>query len=282
MRLLVSPQRLRGTGFTLIELLVVISIIALLISLLLPALGSARRSARTMKSQSNIRSIGQTFHMYAADHGNLFPAPTRGMQGGEWRPDEPWERSILPYADGGGDEIWRGWRGANPPTRDGWRNEVFQSPFHQAQYTGTPPTQILSYMFNKSHPDDIDNWGPHKDFNPDAIVPDRKGEGWATSGNQMPLLLTNMWPYVKTQPSQKTIQKGWFGNSSTKQWWEFSATKRDTHKNRLTANAHNRSREGWHRDGHVEIYHEEDLSGADGDPLEKNLHWNFVTSAGDY
>lgn len=58
----------RMRGFTLIELLVVISIIALLISMLLPALSSAREAANVAYCGTNLRTLAGTASMYLDDH----------------------------------------------------------------------------------------------------------------------------------------------------------------------------------------------------------------------
>ncbi|MFH0963894.1 MAG: DUF1559 domain-containing protein [Planctomycetota bacterium] len=65
-------------GFTLIELLVVMVIIALLVGLLLPALGRAREEARKTQCRSNLRQIGIAMIMYANDNQGYTPQVNGG------------------------------------------------------------------------------------------------------------------------------------------------------------------------------------------------------------
>jgi len=88
--------RKRICGFTLIELLVVISIIALLIAILMPALNRAREQAKSVSCMSNLRQMATAMALYAEDHDGAI----MGMDYGH----KYWFRQIAPYL---GDKSFR-------------------------------------------------------------------------------------------------------------------------------------------------------------------------------
>ena len=84
-----------GSGFTIVELLVVITIIAMLVALLLPALSSARGAARLMQCSNNLKQVALAMHTYHDSHDTL-PVGAYACCWGTW------QAAILPYLIGPG------------------------------------------------------------------------------------------------------------------------------------------------------------------------------------
>jgi prepilin-type N-terminal cleavage/methylation domain-containing protein len=93
-------------GFTLIELLVVISIIALLLAILLPALNRVKEQAKQTRCLANLKQIGLAMHAYAGDYDYLLPRaelrPGIGIYTGI---DMRWPVLFMPYLGGISDNV---------------------------------------------------------------------------------------------------------------------------------------------------------------------------------
>jgi len=145
-----KSSRLRG--FTLVELLVVIGIIALLISILLPAMNRVREKGNQTKCLSNLRQLATAFRMYANEYKDWYPAgsryPDASMKWEDWfwYQEKP-VGTVRPIADPALSPICK--------YIGGFRAELFRCPSddvesHTNTWVATNPQYKYSYSFNSN------------------------------------------------------------------------------------------------------------------------------------
>lgn len=166
-------------GFTLIELLVVISIIAVLASLIAPAVQSARRAARKVQCLSNMRNVGLAMQNFASSNNGSLPAlvstqTVTNSGGQQGTMTVPWTILLLPALDNSA--LLKNIRNdalvaagvATVNTGAGFENvaiEVFTCPDHVAAYKKPGG---LSFVVNAGHMPSA-GWGGGANNTPASI-----------------------------------------------------------------------------------------------------------------
>lgn len=133
-----SPAPRSSVGFTLVELLVVISIIALLIGILLPALGSAREAGRSVACLSNLRQISVAGYMYMDDFDEY--VGWTGFADGDRK------RKLFYYLQQGRDN-------SDPSAIQVWRCPSAQSVIDPTTREETAASYGFNRMLNRVRPD---------------------------------------------------------------------------------------------------------------------------------
>lgn len=124
------PARRVRSGFTLIELLVVVAIIAILASMLLPALGRAKAKGKAIQCVNNLKQVGLAMILYSDEYNGFIP---RGN-------GYPWFLVYMPYMPEGGSardyRTVRIYRCSAYPDRDPKRKQIITYVINAWKFSG--------------------------------------------------------------------------------------------------------------------------------------------------
>lgn len=255
----------RGRGFTLIELLVVISIIAVLMAIMMPALAKVRSQAATVVCKTQLKDLGTAMNMYITENNGKIPDSQPFNSAGQPVAGDKWFQKLAPYynrsadytavLNNTGDNIYN-YDFFRCPTQAKFAKQVISAGNNSAGASGVYGCNI--YFTNYSNPDKYNtsykyNWRKASSIKMPAGLPllgDVSMEAPANDGAKLGL---GGWLMRGAYPHPNAIVKyGWEGNLQRNEYDHFGpAPNHEGKTNYLFADGHTETLGIWPWQDHL-------------------------------